>query len=181
MFDGKIYRGRRGSAGEIGHITITRDGPPCKCGNFGCLESMAAGPAIINRAILAIQAKRETRISLERLHSDQAIQEIARAATEGDLLAQELFREAGRHIGTAIANLINLFNPEMVIIGGGVASVGDTLLTPIKETVKARSLPSNYQDTLIVSAQLGREAIAVGAAALMLQEVFRGPELAIAT
>jgi glucokinase-like ROK family protein len=178
ILDGKIYRGSRGSAGEIGHITISPDGPPCKCGNFGCLESMAAGPALVNRAILAIQAKRESNIRLEMLHTEQAIQEIAAAAHAGDLLAQELFRNAGRHIGTAIANLVNLFNPEMVIIGGGVADAGDLLLNPIKETVKNRSLPSNYNDTIIARGQLGREAIAIGAATMVLQEVFKGPELA---
>jgi glucokinase-like ROK family protein len=179
IMDGKIYRGSRGSAGEIGHITISPDGPPCKCGNSGCLESMAAGPAIVNRAILAIQAKRESMIRLEMLHTEQAIQEIAQAAHNGDALAQELFRNAGRHIGTAIANLINLFNPEMVIIGGGVADAGDLLLNPIQETVKRRSLPSNYNDTVIACAQLGREAIAIGAATMVLQEVFKGPKLAI--
>lgn len=179
VFEGKIYRGQRGSAGEIGHITITRDGPPCRCGSYGCLESMAASPAIIMRARLAIEAGRSTSITdyanpgeLELLHIEQAAQ-------NGDMLAQELINDAGRYIGIALANLINLFNPGVIVLGGGVVSLGELLLEPIRETVKIRSLVARYQDTHIVMGQLGREAVALGAATLALQEVFQGPKLAL--
>ncbi len=179
MVDGKIYRGQRGSAGEIGHITITRDGPPCRCGSYGCLESMAAAPAIINRVRLAIRAGRETSLTQHSSLDDLTPQDIANAAYGGDKLAQEVLETAGRYIGIALANLINLFNPGIIILGGGVANVGELILNPIWETVRSRSLLASYDQTKIVISQLGREAVAIGAATMVLQEVFRGPELAV--
>jgi glucokinase len=178
VFEGKIYRGHRGSAGEIGHITITRDGPPCRCGSYGCLESMAASPALINRARLAIEAGRTTTITQYAKVDQLEPQHLAEAARNGDLLAQELINDAGRYIGIALATLINLVNPGLIVLGGGVSLLGDSLLGPIHETVKVRSLVANYQDTQIVIGQLGREAVALGAATLVLQEVFQGPRLA---
>ena len=179
MLDGKIYRGQRGSAGEIGHITITRDGPPCKCGSYGCLESMAAAPAMINRIRLAIRAGRATSLTEYGSLEDLTPQEIANAAYAGDKLALELFEDSGRYIGIALANLINLFNPGMIVLGGGVASVGELIMKPLHETVRSRSLLASYEQTQIVVGQFGREAVALGAAILVLQEVFRGPELAV--
>ncbi|HEX2911158.1 MAG TPA: ROK family transcriptional regulator [Chloroflexia bacterium] len=179
VLDGKIYRGQRGSAGEIGHITITRDGPPCKCGSYGCLESMAASPAIINRARLAIQAGRSTMLR-QYEHLDKITpQEIAAAAYNGDALSRELLEDAGRYIGIALANLINLLNPGIIILGGGVASVGELIMNPIKDTIGTRSLLASYEQTELVIGRMGREAVAIGAAMMVLQEVFRGPELAV--
>lgn len=180
MLDGKIYRGQRGSAGEIGHITITRDGPPCRCGSYGCLESMASAPAIINRVKLAISAGRETLLTSKGSVDDILLQDIAAAAYQDDKLAREVLEDAGRYIGIALATLINLFNPGIIILGGGVASVGDLLLNPIWEMVRQRSLLACYDQAKIVLGRMGREAVAIGAASLVLQEVFRGPELMIA-
>ena len=179
MVDGKIYRGQRGSAGEIGHITITRDGPPCRCGSYGCLESMAAEPAIINRTKLAIRAGRSTTINEYTETDELEICHLGQAATNGDQLALELINDAGRYIGIAISNLINLFNPGVIVLGGVVSTLGELLLQPIRETVKIRSLVSNYQDTQIIIGQIGREDVALGAATLVLQEVFQGPKLAM--
>lgn len=179
MLDGKIYRGQRGSAGEIGHITITRDGPPCKCGSYGCLESMAAAPALLNRARLAIKAGRATSLIQYNSLDNITPQEIATAALQGDALARELFEDSGRFIGIALANLINLLNPSIIILGGGVASVGEIITRPIRETIRSRSLLASYEQTEIVVGKLGREAVAMGAATLVLQEIFRGPELAL--
>ncbi len=179
MVDGKIYRGQRGSAGEIGHITITRDGPPCKCGSYGCLESMAAAPAILNRVRLAILAGRETCLTTTVNIAEMTPQHIATAAEQGDKLAREVLEDAGRYIGIALANLVNLFNPGIIVLGGGVASVGELLLNPIWETVRARTLIANYDQTQIVVSRLGREAVALGAVSLVLEEVFRRPGLAL--
>jgi glucokinase-like ROK family protein len=176
IMDGKIYRGQRGSAGEIGHITITRDGPPCKCGSYGCLESMAAAPAIINRARLAMEAGRETVLTE---YSQLTTKEIAEAAGRGDKLAEEIIEDAGRYIGVALASLINLFNPGIIVLGGGVAAIGELLMRPLRETVRNRSLLISYEQSQIVTSTLGKEAVAVGAAILVLQEVFRAPNLAL--
>jgi predicted NBD/HSP70 family sugar kinase len=177
--DGKLFRGAGGSAGEIGHITITRDGPPCRCGSFGCLESMAGAPAIINRVKLAIQAGRETMLTQTSNLEHLTVQQIGDAAVNGDRLSYEVVSDAGRYIGIALANLVNLFNPGMIILGGGVAMVGDILLEQIRQTVKDRSLLAAYKDTQIIIGKLGKEAVAFGAATLVLQEVFKGPQLSL--
>ncbi len=181
ILDGKLYRGATGSAGEIGHITITRDGPPCRCGSFGCLESMAGSTAIINRVKLAIQAGRETILNRWNGTGNITVNSIGEAAKTGDKLATEVLTDAGRYIGVALANLVNLFNPGLIILGGGVATVGEALLDPLKQTVKERSLIASYKDTSIVIGTLGREAVAIGAATLVLQEVFKGPQIALVT
>jgi glucokinase-like ROK family protein len=181
IMDGKIFRGASGSAGEIGHISITRDGPPCRCGSFGCLESMAGGPAIINRVKLAIQAGRDTILTRLCDTEDLSITAIGQAARQGDRLALEVLSDAGRYIGMALANLVNLFNPGMIILGGGVAMVGEVLLDQVRQTVKDRSLLASYKDARITLGKLGREAVAVGAATLVLQEVFKGPQISMVT
>jgi len=182
ILDGKLYRGSTGSAGEIGHITITRDGPPCRCGSFGCLESMAGSTAIINRVKLAIEAGRETSLTNWNGSTESiTVQAISDAAKTGDRLTTEVLTDAGRYIGIALANLVNLFNPGLIILGGGVATVGEALLEPLKQTVKERSLVASFKDTRIVIGTLGREAVATGAATLVLQEVFKGPQIALVT
>ncbi|MEW6233693.1 MAG: ROK family transcriptional regulator [Chloroflexota bacterium] len=179
IFDGEIYRGETGSAGEIGHIMVDEAGPPCKCGSYGCLESMAGGPAIAQRAEQAIRAGQRT--ALQRLARNHGLtaKDVADAAAAGDELSQQLYREAGRLIGVAIADLINLLNPGMVVIGGGVAAAGELLLGPIRQTVQSRALRASVNSTQIVQAQLGREVTAIGAATLVLQEAFRSPDLTI--
>ena len=176
IVDGKIYRGNGGSAGEIGHLTISRDGPPCRCGSYGCLESMAAGPAIVNRVRLAVTAGRKTSLSHHDPFSLTA-QDVVRASEAGDQLAIEILSDAGRYIGIALANLVNLFNPGVIIIGGGVAAANSVMMAQIHDTVRQRSLIAAYDDTIITTSDLGRGSVALGAAVSVLQEIFRGPDL----
>ena len=178
IVDGSIYHGQRGYAGEIGHLTIDENGPPCRCGSFGCLESMASAEALVRRAEAAIQAGQKT--SLSQRQNGLTLTEIARAAHEGDVLSRQLFEEAGRHIGVALAGLINLLNPGLVIIGAGADGVGDSLLDPLQRTVDARTMNGAATDARIVPAQLGRKGVAIGAAALVLDETFRIPVTALA-
>ncbi|MBC7248880.1 MAG: ROK family transcriptional regulator [Anaerolineae bacterium] len=180
LIEGKIYRGQSGSAGEIGHITIDENGPPCRCGNYGCLESMAAGPAIAHRAQLAIRAGQETLLSQVKPVEEITAADVSRAASHGDPLSLQLFHEAGRYIGVALAGLINLFNPRLVIIGGGVAQAGDILLEPIRRSVQSHGLRIAVESCRIVQAQLGREATALGAVTLVLENMFRTPEVSLA-
>ncbi len=179
LIDGQIYRGQSGSAGEIGHITIDENGPPCRCGNYGCLESMAAGPAIAHRAQLAIKAGQETMLSKVKPVEEITAADVSRAASQGDPLSLQLFHETGRHIGVALAGLINLFNPKLVIIGGGVAQAGDILLEPIRRSVQSHGLRTTVENCQIVQAQLGREATALGAVTLVLEKMFRSPQLSL--
>lgn len=165
LIDGQIYRGTTGCAGEIGHVTIEEDGPLCTCGNRGCLEALAGGRAIARKAIFAIKAGART--TLSELPSVEAISamDVIAAARKGDHLSQKLVQEAGYYLGTALANLINLFNPTMIVIGGGVAQVGDLLLEPVRKVAKQRSLKVASQAVTITSAVLGKRSSAMGAVA----------------
>jgi glucokinase-like ROK family protein len=165
LIDGQIYRGTTGCAGEIGHVTIEENGPLCTCGNRGCLEALAGGRAIAQKAIFAIKAGART--TLSELPSVEAISamDVIAAARKGDHLSQKLVQEAGYYLGTALANLINLFNPTMIVIGGGVAQVGDLLLEPVRKVAKQRSLKVASQAVTITSAVLGKRSSAMGAVA----------------
>jgi glucokinase-like ROK family protein len=163
LINGQIYHGATGSAGEIGHITIDENGPVCQCGNRGCLEAMAGGRAIALRAIEMIKKGQRTQLSeiqpVERINSMDVIS----AARRGDLFAQQLMVDAGGHLGTAVASLVNLFNPGMVVIGGGVAQIGDLFIEPIRRTVHQRSLRVASRSVRITVAVLGRRSTGMGA------------------
>jgi glucokinase-like ROK family protein len=163
LLDGQIYHGADGSAGEIGHITIDENGPLCSCGNRGCLEAMAGGNAIARRAIELVKKGQRTELSTIRPIDSIQSKDVIAAACNGDLVAQQILSETGAHLGTAIAGLVNLFNPSMVIIGGGVSQIGDLLLEPIRQTVQKRSLRIASQRLRISTALLGRRSSAMGA------------------
>jgi glucokinase-like ROK family protein len=163
LLNGKIYGGVTGSAGEIGHVTIRDDGPLCNCGNRGCLEALAGGQAIAEKAKAAIRSGRRTQISTLSSLEKVSAKEVALAARMGDLVAQQIMSEAGSYLGIAIASLVNLFNPGMVVIGGGVAQMGDLLLEPIRKAVQERSLRSASQAVRITAALLGRRSSSMGA------------------
>jgi glucokinase-like ROK family protein len=158
----QIYGGTRGAAGEIGHLTIDENGPLCNCGNHGCLEAFASGHAIAEQGQLLIQSGKRTLLS--DLGSEKiTAHEVAEAARRGDLHAQEILRRSGTFIGIAIAGLINLFNPSIVIIGGGVAQVGDLLTAPIRQAVRERAMRASEQSVRITTAMLGRRSLLMGA------------------
>jgi glucokinase-like ROK family protein len=165
LIDGQIYRGSTGSAGEIGHITLEENGPQCTCGNHGCLEALAGGRAIAQKAAQAV--RRGERTSLTEVSPLDMItaRDVITAARKGDHLSQRLVQEAGYYLGTAIASMVNLFNPSMVVIGGGVAQVGDLLLDPVRKTVKQRSLLVASRAVNITAAVLGRRSSGMGAVA----------------
>jgi glucokinase-like ROK family protein len=163
LLDGQIYRGATGSAGEIGHTTIDENGPLCQCGNRGCLEAMAGGRAIANRAIEAIRKGQRTQLSETTPIDKITAREVISAARRGDLFAQQIMIEAGNHLGTAVSSLVNLFNPGMVVIGGGVAQIGDLLIEPIRRAVHQRSLRVASRAVRIAVSLLGRRSSAMGA------------------
>ncbi|RMF46013.1 MAG: ROK family transcriptional regulator [Anaerolineae bacterium] len=163
IFNGEIYRGTSGLAGEIGHITLIKDGPLCTCGNRGCLEALAGGRAIARQAQDAVRRGLPTRLEHIRPVEGITARDVAIAAQMGDLLAQQIVQDAGHYLGIAIANIINLLNPDAVVIGGGVAQMGDLLLEPIRHTVRERSLGGPINAVRIVSAVLGMRSSAMGA------------------
>ena len=158
----QIYGGTTGSAGEIGHLTVDENGPLCACGNHGCLEALAGGHAIASQARKLVVSGKRTLLSEKSLDSITA-HDVAEAARRGDLTAQEIIKRSGTFIGIAIAGLINLINPSTVIIGGGVAQVGDLLTGPIRQAVRERSLRASEHGVRITTAMLGRRSSLMGA------------------
>jgi len=163
LIEGKIYRGITGSAGEIGHLTIDENGPLCACGNHGCLEAFAGGRAIAQQAMDAIKGGRRTGLASFQTNGTITARQVAAAARQGDLVAQQILSQAGAHIGIAIAGLVNIFNPGMVIIGGGISQNGDIILEPIRQVVNRRSLPAATRVVHITTAMLGRRSSSIGA------------------
>jgi glucokinase-like ROK family protein len=163
LLDGQIYRGVTGSAGEIGHLTIDENGPLCTCGNHGCLEAFAGGRAIALQAQDAVQKKQRTQLAAIQPVESISAREVATAARRGDLVSQQILARAGTQMGIAIAGLVNLFNPGLVIIGGGVAQTGDILLEPMRQAVQRRSLPAATRVVRITTAMLGRRSSSIGA------------------
>ena len=158
----QIYVGTTGAAGEIGHLTIDENGPLCNCGNHGCLEAFAGGHAISNQGKSLVRSGKRTLLSATALEKITA-HEVAEAARRGDLHSQEILRRAGTFIGIAIAGLINLFNPSIVIIGGGVAQAGDLLTAAIRQAVRERAMRASEQSVRITTAMLGRRSLLIGA------------------
>jgi glucokinase len=173
--NGKLILGARGLATEVGHIQVLPDGPLCGCGQRGHLEALASGPAIarIARERLEKGAVGQTKI-LDLVNGDLASVTavvIGQAAQAGDEFACRLFAEAGESIGTALANLLHLFNPSIVILGGGVSMMGDLLFEPIRAAVRRYSMNELYwRDCPIVPAALGDDAGLIGAGALAMEE-----------
>lgn len=158
----QIYGGTMGAAGEIGHLTIDPNGPPCNCGNHGCLEAFSGGHAIAKQGQQLARSGRRTLLANLPIEKITAF-EVAEAARRGDIHAQEILARAGTYIGIAIAGLINLFNPSVVIIGGGVAQVGDILTAPIRQAVRERAMRASEQSVRITTGMLGRRSVLIGA------------------
>jgi glucokinase-like ROK family protein len=158
----QIYGGTTGAAGEIGHLTIDENGPLCNCGNHGCLEAFAGGHAIAQQGQFLAKSGKRTLLSKTPTEKITALK-VTEAAKHGDLHAQEILSRAGTYIGIAIAGLINLFNPSVVIIGGGVAQIGDTLTNPIRQAVRERAMRASEQSVRITTGMLGHRSLLIGA------------------
>ena len=165
----KAVRGPRQLMGEIGHMTIVPNGRRCECGNFGCLEAMAAKGAMIEHAARRLAAGRESLIDELTGGADDKISPkiIAEAAHQGDAVALEVLGEVGMYVGIAICNAVNLVDPDVVLIGGGIAAAGEPLLGAIRRTVKHRARISEFDPAKIIPTELGNEAGMYGAAALV--------------
>ena len=172
--EGNIYRGFSGCAGDIGHISVDKSGPLCHCGNRGCLEALTGGPAIADRALIAAQAGKSP-ILLKHYEMNGKVlrtEDVGDAAREGDTLATEVIRESGQYIGDVLAGLVNFFNPEMIVIGGGVRNLGNMLLSSIRQTVLHRSTPLATRDLHIVFSETGPDAGVIGAVNLAMDYLF---------
>lgn len=166
ILGGTLREGVSGTAGEIGHMTIDVNGPRCVCGNTGCLEVLAAGPAIARAAQEAVRAGRPSALLARAGGTIEGItaRVVAAAAAAGDAVAADVFHRAATYVGVGVANLLNILNPAMVILGGGVSTAGDLLLEPVRRTARERAFERPARDARIVLAQLGDDVGAIGAA-----------------
>ncbi len=172
IIDGKLYSGVSGSAGEIGHMTIDTSGPRCNCGNIGCLEVFASGKAIAREAQRSIaQGAKSMIMELAEGESHNITsQTVSAAARRGDALALGIITMAATYLGIGMVNLINIFNPEMIVVGGGVAQIGDMLLEPARKVVAERAFQLSARAVRIVPSQLGENAGVVGGATLLFRK-----------
>jgi glucokinase len=174
VLNGEIYHGASDAAGEIGHMTIDSTGRKCNCGNYGCLEAYASGPAIAARAREGIEAGAETVMTGMVKGNLQAITAatVYEAAVSGDAYANEVMKDTARFLGTGIANIINILNPQMVVISGGVTRAGDHLFEPLRAEVRRRAFRSAEEHCRIVAAEMPDRAGVVGAAAVFKRETY---------
>jgi glucokinase len=172
VLNGEIFHGCSDVAGEIGHMTIEANGRRCKCGNYGCLEQYASGPAIATRAIEGIETGVETVLieMVNRKLEDITAATVYEAAVHGDAFAQEILHETAKFLGAGVANMINILNPEMIVIAGGVTKAGDRLFGPLRAEVRRRAFRSAQECCQIVPAVLNGTAGVVGAAAVFKKE-----------
>jgi glucokinase len=166
VLEGRLHHGAADCAGEIGHITIEMNGRRCGCGNYGCLEAYASGPAIAMRAVEQMRSGATSRLAtlaggdLERVTA----QMVFAAAQEGDEVALEVVRDTAHYLGTGVANLLNIFNPDLVVIVGGVTQAGDRLFEPLGREVARRAFRPAVESCRIVPGALGGLAGVYGAA-----------------
>ncbi len=173
LLGGKLLLGVSGVAPEPGHMTIDIHGPRCNCGNIGCLEMLASGTAIARHAAEAIaQGKGQGMLAAARALQEQEVDArvVVEAARRGDQVAQAIMRKAAEYVGVGIVNLIHLFNPALIVIGGGVSKAGPLLFEPIRQMVEARAMAVQRRAVRIVPAALGQDAGLLGAAANLFQQ-----------
>lgn len=170
ILDGELYTGSRSFAGELGHIMIDPSGPRCGCGNIGCWEACASGTAIARYAHEAIQQGPTLMAQLaEEEGTSVSAKHVFRAAQSGDETAQEIVERTFRYLGIGLANTIHSYNPERIVIGGGVSNVGDFLFDALRERTEELVMPSYRGTYEIVPAELGDDVGILGAAALFLK------------
>ncbi|HEU4452645.1 MAG TPA: ROK family protein [Longimicrobium sp.] len=172
VLNGAIYHGCSDVAGEIGHMTIDGNGRRCKCGNYGCLEQYASGPAIALRAVEGLEAGAESMLTemVDGRMEDITAATVYEATVLGDPYATEVMKDTAKFLGAGIANIINILNPEMVVIAGGVTRAGDHLFDPLRAEVRKRAFRSAQECCRIVSGELPGTAGVVGAAAVFKLE-----------
>jgi predicted NBD/HSP70 family sugar kinase len=166
VVDGRIFHGRSGAAGEFGHITIDDNGPICRCGNRGCLETFIGAPALLSM--------------LASSHGHLTLPDVIARAQEGDPGCRRVISDAGRALAVAAANTCNLFDPELVVVGGRLASAGPILLDTFRSVLAQRTLPSTAGPVDVVPSELGTAAEVRGALALALDHAGIAQSMAVA-
>lgn len=179
FLNGELYRGASGFAGEIGHCTFLFETfqTPCHCGKSGCWETFANQYSILERVRARLEVKRSSIIPelMAENNSPLTFQIIVKAAEAGDIEATEALAEAGKALGIGIANLINIFNPDMIVIGGPLSEAGSFLLPAVEESVKIRAFNEVLAEAEILLSHFGADASLMGAGALVIQAIITNP------
>jgi glucokinase len=173
VMNGDIWHGISDAAGEIGHMTIEIDGRRCNCGNHGCLEAYTSATAISSRTREGIEKGRQSSIEeavggdLEKITSEN----VYRQAIGGDPFCQEIMSETAKYLSIGVANILNILNPELVVIGGGVTGAGDLLFVPLIEGIKERAFPIAMKGVKVIPAGLGNDAGMIGAVGIIKKKM----------
>lgn len=176
ILDGALYHGSSDVAGEVGHMSINSSGRHCKCGNYGCIEAYASGPAIAERAREALMSEDHSMLpdlvngNLELITAETVYD----ASERGDEIARHVVRETAQYLGAAVANLLNIFNPDVVVIAGGVTRAGEALFEPLRAEVRRRAFkPAVDVCRIVPGALAGRQGV-VGAVATFKMQMLGG-------
>ena len=167
VLNGKLFRGATGNALEIGHMTVSTEGPRCGCGNLGCAEALGSGTAIGKRAKEAVLSNVKTSL---KNYDNVTSKEVFKEAANGDRVAKNILKTSLTYLGIAVANTITNFDPEKVVIGGGVVNGGDIVIDTIRNVVEERCMAAFVENCAIEKAVLGGKAGVLGAAALAITE-----------
>ncbi|MBP3917266.1 MULTISPECIES: ROK family protein [unclassified Clostridium] len=167
VLNGKLFRGATGNALEIGHMTVSTEGPRCGCGNLGCAEALGSGTAIGKRAKEAVLSNVTTSL---KNYDNVTSKEVFKEAANGDRVAKNILKTSLTYLGIAVANTITNFDPEKVVIGGGVVNGGDIVIDTIRNVVEERCMAAFVENCAIEKAVLGGKAGVLGAAALAITE-----------
>jgi glucokinase len=181
VLSGRLYRGHWGAGAELGHMVVDEDGPRCQgnCPNQGCLEAVASGTAIGREGLMAAEEEPDSELG-KALIADQPITGtlVTTLALGGDEVSRMVLGQIGRLLGVGLSSISNIFNPEVIVIGGGAMAAGDLLLEPAREELRARGLPPNRDQVEVVPAKFGPEAGMLGAAVMALDELHLAAEAA---
>lgn len=176
VIDGELYIGTDGCAGEIGHMVIDSHGPRCNCGNDGCLEALASGTAVAREAVRRLKRGEQSQLLelVEGKLEDIDARVVGIAASVGDSLALDIITRGSRYLGLGMVNLVNIFNPERIVVGGGLSHMGEMLLGPARQVVREKAFKLPAQSVSIVTSELGDEAGVIGAAMFVFQACDKG-------
>ena len=170
VINGQVWRGVADTAAELGHMTIDYNGRACTCGNKGCIEAYASATAVAARMKEAVLSGRESSLKNDIIAGkDVDAEAIHLAAVAGDSLSREIFEETGRFLGIAVASFINIFNPDYVVLHGGMVNAGEMLLAPLRDEMKWRCFKSSQRNLHILPSELGGNAGIIGAAGIAFQ------------
>ena len=173
VIDGKIFRGSMGAGAELGHVVIDYNGPKCQgnCPNYGCLETFVSGTALAREARIAADEEPDSELAVRALDEELTGTLVTTMALGGEELSRMVIGQVGRMLGVGLASFVNIFNPEVIVVGGGVMAAGDLLLEPARTEMRARALEPGRDLVRVVSAKFGPEAGMLGAGVLALDEL----------